>query len=92
VQPVKQILTERPCCDLSTQVSVGRCDDAHVDAKRLGRADAAHLPRFENPQELRLQLRWQLADLVEKESAAGGRFERSFFARYRAGEGLEESG
>ena len=50
-------------------------------------ADAAHLPLLDDPQQLRLQLQRQLADLVEKERAPVGRGEEPGALAVRAGEG-----
>ena len=54
-----------------------RRHDAHVDRRRLRRADADDLVRLEHAQQLRLQLQRQLADLVEEHRAAVGALEHA---------------
>ena len=51
-----------------------------------GAADAPHLVAVERPQELRLRVERQVADLVEEERAALGVGERALAPRVRAGE------
>src|SRR5262249_50736262 len=54
---------------------------------RLVVADASHLARLERPQERRLDVEGELADLVEEESPAVGVFERAAALLEGAGEG-----
>ena len=49
---------------------VGRGDDADVHADRLVRADRHHLALFESGQQLGLEVKRQVADLVQEQSAA----------------------
>ncbi len=51
---------------------MSRCDDACVDRDRLAPADALEAMLLEEAQQLRLQLRRQLAGLVQKNGAAIG--------------------
>src|SRR5262249_24715535 len=67
-------------------VAVGRGDDAHVDLERLRRADATDLALLERPQELRLQIEWQLTELVEEHGAAVAHLEEALARHDRAGE------
>ncbi len=61
--------------------------DAHVDLERLRRAEPLELPALQHPQQLRLHLERQLADLVEEERAAVGDLEAAERALDGAGEG-----
>jgi hypothetical protein len=51
---------------------VGRRDDPDIDLERLVAADALELAGLEHPQQLGLQIRVQVADLIEEEGAALG--------------------
>src|SRR5579872_3400937 len=53
---------------------------------RPGSADALELPLLKNTQELRLQGRRELPDLVEEERAACGELDTPRFASHGAGE------
>ena len=74
VQPVEQVLAELSrACTSSSQVPVGRRDHADVDADVGRAADALERLLLEKAQQLGLQRRHHLADLVEEHRAAVGR-------------------
>ena len=75
VQTKEEIRAEFAATRELAQIAVGRRDDAHVDLARLVRTDARDLARFEHAQELGLRLLRQLADFIEEDGAAVGRFE-----------------
>ena len=75
VQPVVEVLAEAALADLVLELAVGRGDQPHVHLDRPVAADALELALLEHPQELRLQVQRQLADLVEEERAAVGELE-----------------
>ena len=68
------------------QVAVGRGDDAHVDRSDVVAADALELALLQHAQQLDLQLRRQLADLVEEDRPAVGQLEPADAPGDRAGE------
>ena len=70
VQAVIEILAELARRLLRFEVAVRRRDDAHVDRKRLRRADRPHLALLEHAQQLHLQRQRHVADLVQEERAA----------------------
>ena len=69
------------------EVLVGRADDAHVNLDRAHAADAFKLAFLQNAQQLRLEGRRDLADLVEKQRAAVRKFETTLAHGDGAGEG-----
>ncbi len=62
---------------------VGRGDDPHVDRDRLVRADRHHLALLERGQQLGLQMKRQIADLVEEQGAVVGGLEAARSGRRR---------
>src|SRR5947199_22969 len=71
-------------------VAVGGGDDADVDGVRLRRADRPHLHLLEHPQELYLETRRQLGDLVEEDRAVVGAAEEAERVGHRAREGAAD--
>ena len=86
VQPVEQILAEAPGGDLALEIFVGRRDDAHVDADGLLAADALELLLLQHAQQLELQRRRHVADLVEEQRPLVGQLEAAELALDRARE------
>ena len=87
VEPVEEVGAEVAAADFLLEVAVGCRDDPHVDRDRLGGADRNHLALLQHPQQLDLQRRRHLADLVQEEGAAPRRREESLLVAHRAGEG-----
>src|SRR5262249_56272579 len=81
------VVAEAPLGDEAAQVAVGRGDHADVDGDRVVAAHAADRVLLERPEELGLERRRELADLVEKARSAGRRLEETAPRRDRAGEG-----
>ncbi len=84
---VVQVLAKAARLDLVAQIAVRRAHDADVDLHRGMTPDADHLLSLEHPQELRLQVRAQLAELVDEDGAAARRLEVAHAPLLRAGEG-----
>ena len=72
LQPVEQVLAELALLDTLLQVLVGRGHEAHVRANRFRVAHRRVLPFLQDAQQLALDLEGEVADLVEKQRAAGG--------------------
>src|SRR6185369_14300707 len=51
------------------EVAVRGRDDANVEGRGAGGADGAHFPRLGHAQQLHLQRKWHVADLIEEERA-----------------------
>jgi hypothetical protein len=66
-QPVEEVLSEGATPHRLPKVAIGCRDDPNVDRDRNRPADWADLTPFENPQQTRLQINVELADLVEKD-------------------------
>ena len=66
---------------------MGRADHADVHLPALLPTDPANGPRLERPEQLRLELERQGADLVEEERASVGQFEQPRLGRDGAGKG-----
>src|SRR5271156_5285674 len=81
-----QISAEFAGRHFAPQLAIGRRHDAHVDLARLRRTDAHHLAVLEHAQQLSLEVRARLADLVEKQRAARGALEASEALANCAGE------
>src|SRR5262249_48056772 len=86
-QPEVQVLAEAAALDLDGEVAVGGGDDPHVDPHRAGRTDRADLTLLQGAQEVYLDRRAGLRDLVEEERAAVGGLEKPLLVRDRTGEG-----
>ena len=71
VQPVVQVLTERPGSDLLQEVAVGggHEPDVHGRVPRIG-ADALDFAGFQEAEEQRLHAQAHLADFVHEQGAA----------------------
>src|SRR6266851_5405757 len=82
-----EILAEAAFADLLFEVAVGGGDQADVDPDRAGAADAIDLTLLDGAQQLSLQARMHLADLIEQQRAAGRLLEFADSARDGPGEG-----
>ena len=72
-EAVEEVLAEAPLADQRVEVGVGGDDQADVDAARLRIANRVNLVRFQEAQQLGLDVEAGIADLVEEQRAAGGR-------------------
>ena len=70
-----------PSATICCEIAVGRGDDPHVDAEGLVAADALELALLQEAQQLHLDGRRDLADLVEEQRAAVGLLEAAVAAR-----------
>ena len=66
------------------QVPVRRRDDTHVDGGFVVFADAEDAPVLQHPQQLRLEARLHLADLVEQQHATVRRPDESWAIAFGA--------
>src|SRR5262249_4164906 len=71
-QPIVEILPELALRYALFEIGIGRREDADVHRLRPRLADRHHLTLFEEPQQLRLDVERQVADLVEEERATRG--------------------
>src|SRR5437899_3245861 len=65
-QAIEEIEPEAPVGGLAAEIAVGRRHDPHVDSARTRGAHRADLALLEDPEQLRLDRRAGLADLVEE--------------------------
>ena len=72
VEPVVQVFAEAPVPDRLLEVAVGGRDHTRVDAHVALAAETREFPVLEHLEQLRLQRRVHLADLVEEDRAAMG--------------------
>ena len=86
VEAVEEVLAHRPLRHRRLEVAVGGGDEPHVGLDVLRVADAPDLALLDGPQELDLQQRRDLGDLVEEQRAAVGRGEEAHLVGDRAGE------
>ena len=87
VEAVEEVLAEAPVLDPDLQIAMRGGHDAHVDHHALVRSDGAQLARLEHAEQLDLESRAHLGDLVEEERAAVGLLEEALAVSGRAGEG-----
>src|SRR5581483_7470266 len=66
VEAEQEVLAETAGFDFGLQVGIGCRKDAHVDAARFRRADPLELAGLEGAQQLRLQIRRDIRNFVEK--------------------------
>src|SRR5262245_58200103 len=94
-QPVIKIGTEPPRLDFLTQISVGGGDHARLAVPALRFSYALIFAVFQHAQQLRLQLKGQLTNLVQEQGAVARVLEITSAGRIRAGEsalGVAEQG
>src|SRR5438309_12092244 len=84
---VEEIIAERAGLDPMAEITVGGRDQPDIGPKRRRAAHPLVLPLLEHAQELRLDGRGEVADLIEEERAAGGQLEATALETIRAGEG-----
>ena len=87
VQAEQQVVAEAALGHRALEVAVARGDQADVDLDRLAAADAVDLALLDRAQQLGLQARVHLADLVEQQRAAVRLLELADAPRDRTGEG-----
>ena len=86
VEAIVKILAEALFLDQLLEMLIGRGNDARIDFDRLRTADALERPLLQKAQQLRLHHRRQIANLVEQDRAALGRFEAAGLVLDGAGE------
>src|SRR5262245_39670062 len=70
VQAVIEVLAEFPLLDALLEVRVGRREHPHIYGLRTRLANRHHLALLEKPQQFRLDIEREVADLIEKQRAA----------------------
>ena len=80
VQPEEEVLAEPAGADGRFQVAIGGGDDAHVECARVRWRPPAEFALLQHAQQLGLQIHGQVANFVEEDGAAVGRFEQSRLA------------
>src|SRR5262249_44251159 len=86
VQPVEEVLAEAALAHRALEVAVRGGDHARVDGHFAVTAEPRELAALQDLQELRLQARVHLGDLVEEDRAAVRDLELAELALLRAGE------
>src|SRR6185503_3671303 len=87
VQPVVQVFPELLLLDQLLEGPIGRRDDADVDLDILRAADAAEGPLLERAEELRLERRGHVADLVQEHRPVVRELEQALLLGLGVGEG-----
>ena len=83
-QPVVEVLAEHAARRARAHRLVRRADHARAARERVAAADALESAVLQHAEELRLQRRVEVADLVEEERAAVGLLEATLAPRRRA--------
>ena len=86
VQAVIEVGAESLLFHHTAQVLIRRGDDPHVGVQGMAAAQALELLFLEDPEKLRLQFQWKIADLVQEKRAPVGGLEPSDGLRHSAGE------
>src|ERR1700688_1704764 len=81
-----QVGAKAPRRYFAPELAVGGRDDSNVHLARFGRADAKYLAVLEDAEQLGLEIRAGLSDLVEEQGAARGPLEASRALLDSAGE------
>ena len=68
-EPVVQVLSEASGLHFFPKIPVGGPDHAHVHRPDAPRSDPADLTLLQHSKQLRLQIQWELSDLVEEDGA-----------------------
>ena len=76
-----------PAANGGLQVAIRRGDDTNIHRDRLAAPDAFEFPLLKNSQQSDLRLQRKLANLVQKDRSAVGRFKTAEAPLQRAGEG-----
>ena len=88
IEPVEEIGSERTFFHLRIKVLVAGRDQPEIGAQHPVSAEAFELLLFKHPQQLRLHVDGQIANLVKKQGALVGQFELTFLATiFCSGEG-----
>jgi len=87
IEAVVEILAKVAFLNCLEKVAVRSGDDAHIDFDGFISSDAFEFPLLENAEELGLEGKGDLTDLVEENGAAIGQFESAIPLVGRAGEG-----
>ncbi|OPZ59375.1 MAG: hypothetical protein BWY87_01038 [Deltaproteobacteria bacterium ADurb.Bin510] len=87
LEPVIEILAKFALSDHLAQVAVGGRDHAGANLDGRAVADAFKLAFLQHAQELELNARRDVADLVQKDRTAAGQLEATLFVADGAGEG-----
>ncbi|HMV67769.1 MAG TPA: caspase family protein, partial [Myxococcota bacterium] len=85
-QPVVEVLAESPFGHALLEVGIGRRNHADIDLDRARVPHRHDLGLLEEPEQFRLHVEWQVADLVEEERASGGGANQPGRVRHGAGE------
>src|SRR5205814_4876192 len=75
IQTVIEVLAKAALGHHAIEVLVCCANDPHVDLHRLSTANALNDLVLQEPQQLYLHRQWDIADFVEKQSAAVGTFD-----------------
>src|SRR5713101_1301619 len=87
MQAVVQITAKFPVRDHLFEIAIRRSNQPDVDFSRHGAAQALEFTLLENPQELGLDLNWDVSHLIQEQSAFVGKFETADFLCNRSGKG-----
>src|SRR4030095_15875380 len=86
VQPVVQVRTELPLGDHLLEIAIGGGDQPKVDANGSRASHSLVFTVLKRAQQLRLQLEWHVADLVEEQRALMRQLEPADLLRQCPGE------
>ena len=86
VDPEVEVLAEAALADRGLGIEVGRADEPEVHGHDPGAAEPPHRAVLEHPQELGLEIRRHLGDLVEEQRAPVRLLEQPRLVRGGAGE------
>src|SRR5882724_3524999 len=77
IQTKKEVLPEPSCGGLGIHIGIGSRQHSHIHAPRRGRSYTLEISRFQNAQKFCLQVKRNVRDFVQEQSAAIREFEPS---------------
>jgi hypothetical protein len=86
IQAVEKVLPEVPRCDFTLDVAVRGSDDSYIDRDRPARSDGVDRALLQDPQQLDLHVKREVADLVEEQATAMGQLKPAHSVCQGAGE------
>ena len=87
VQPVIEICAELSFPHQTSEILIGGCDYSHVNVQSVAATEPLELLFLKNTQQFRLQLKWHVANFIEKQSAVVSELKASQCLSGGAGEG-----
>ncbi len=87
IETIVKVATETPLFDIGSQITVGSCDDPHIDLDGLRIAEPFELSLLKHAKKLDLYVQWQLTNLVQEQGGTVCQIKPSYLPAKSSGEG-----